>query len=105
MRTHQEIDRRSLALHRAVADKIRRDPGLLQIALDNLDRWQSRGMLHEQRYLDEWRCILGKGMDDLLAIMVDPSERATALRQSSPFSGVLSPRERMLVLKNWSRQP
>ena len=37
---HQRIDRRSLAMHRAIAGKLRADPSLLAIAHENLDRWQ-----------------------------------------------------------------
>jgi hypothetical protein len=36
---HQRIDQRSLALHRAIAGKLRADPSLLAVADDNLDRW------------------------------------------------------------------
>jgi hypothetical protein len=40
---HQRIDQRSLALHRAIAEKLRADPSLIQIAHDNLDRWSAKG--------------------------------------------------------------
>ncbi|MCU0579492.1 MAG: hypothetical protein MUF69_08095 [Desulfobacterota bacterium] len=33
-------------------------------------------------------------LDDLLALMVSPSEEACRLRQCSPFAGILPPRER-----------
>ncbi len=39
MRTHQEIDMRSLALHRLVADKVRRDAALLDRAKEIVQRW------------------------------------------------------------------
>lgn len=103
MRTHQEIDRRSLELHRAVAEKIRKEPTLLRIAQDNLDRWERRGASHSQPYLEEWRRILNSGTEVVLLTIVDPSARATALRQSSPFSGVLTPRERSRILAAWSQ--
>ena len=41
LRGHQRIDRRSLALHRAIADKLREDPALISIALANIERWSS----------------------------------------------------------------
>lgn len=40
MRTHQEIDARSLAMHRLVVEKIRRDPALLARAESTLSRWR-----------------------------------------------------------------
>jgi hypothetical protein len=43
LRGHQRIDQRSLALHRAIAEKLRANPALIEIARDNLDRWSLRG--------------------------------------------------------------
>jgi hypothetical protein len=43
------------------------------------------------------------GVDACLAVAVEDSQRAAALRQSSPFSGVLSNRERFAFLKAWRR--
>ena len=38
---HLEKHRRSLALHRLIAEKIRRDPAPLDRARENLDRWMA----------------------------------------------------------------
>ena len=38
---HQRLDRRSLALHQAIAAKLRAHPELLAIARENLDRWSA----------------------------------------------------------------
>jgi hypothetical protein len=35
---HQRLDRRSLALHRAIAEKLRTNPALIAIARDNIER-------------------------------------------------------------------
>jgi hypothetical protein len=99
--THQEIDARSLALHRLVADKLRRDPALLRIAKDNLVRWRERATPNDLVYLREWERILEAGLDPALAVATEDSEHASALRQSSPFAGVLSPSERAAFLKDW----
>lgn len=101
MHKHQDIDRRSLALHRAVAVKIRKNPSLMQIALDNIARWEARGPGHSQPYLEEWKRIITKGVDFALRLIVEPSEHATALRQSSPFAGVLTEQERMSIIERW----
>src|SRR5580693_856581 len=42
LRGRQRIDRRSLALHRATAEKLREDPALIAIALDNTEH-RTRG--------------------------------------------------------------
>ena len=93
---HQRIDARSLALHRAIAEKLRADPSLLAIAHDNLDRW-SAVKDHSQPYLDAWRAILQRPLEEVLALMVEDSERMTAMRQSNPFPGILTPRERWAI--------
>lgn len=96
---HQDIDRRSIALHQAVAEKLRQDPSLLAIALANLDSWETRGAGHAQPYLEAWRQIIGSGVDHCLQVMVEDSERSTALRQSSPFAGVLTDAERLAIFQ------
>ncbi len=90
---HDRLERRSLALHRAVAAKLRREPGLLAIARDNLDRWTAKGS-RSQTYWDVWRGILDRPFDELLAVIEEDSPRMTELRQSSPFAVVLDPKER-----------
>ncbi len=40
MRTQREIDRRSLALHRLVAERVMRDPSLFEKAKVTLARWR-----------------------------------------------------------------
>ncbi|MBS1856694.1 MAG: hypothetical protein JST11_15100 [Acidobacteria bacterium] len=93
---HQRIDRRSLALHRAIAEKLRGNPALLEIARDNLARWSSRDN-HSQPYFDEWRRILEKPLPEILRVLEEDSERAAALRQATPFAGVLAPKERWAI--------
>jgi hypothetical protein len=93
---HQRIDQRSLALHRAIADKLRADPWLLAIAFDNLDRW-SRQNGRSQWYLDAWRATLKRPLDEVLLLMVEESEKMTAMRQATPFAGILTPRERWAI--------
>jgi len=100
-RTHQETDARSLAMHRLVAEKIRRDPALLEIAKAKLIR--SRRATPNDYYFDEWARLLDAGLDAALAVATEDSEKATALRQSSPFAGVLTPEERRSFLDEWAR--
>ena len=62
LRGHARVDARSLAMHRAIAAKLRARPELIAIAHDNLERWS----------------------------VSNP-------RQTSPFAGVLDPRERWAI--------
>ena len=101
---HQRIDRRSLALHRAIAEKLRDNPALLAIALDNIERW-SRAGGHSQPYWDAWREILSRPLPEILDSLVDESERMTALRQATPFAGVLEPAERWAIYQRFNLEP
>ncbi len=103
MRTHQEIDQRSLALHRLVAERIARDPALFEKSRLTLARWRKTVCVASQPYLEEWERLMNEGVEACLAAALEDSQRAAALRQSSPFSGVLSNRERFIFLKQWAR--
>lgn len=74
---------------------------MLQAAAATLARWRATGSPHAWPYLDAWRDLIAKGLEPCLAFATEESERATAMRQSSPFSGVLTPRERWRFLAEW----
>jgi hypothetical protein len=99
---HGRIDLRSLALHRAIAEKIRANPALLEVARDNLDRW-SQTNSRSQPYWDQWRELLALPLAELLTLLVDESERMTALRQATPFAGVLEPAERWAIYARFAQ--
>lgn len=97
---HQRIDRRSLALHRAIAEKLRADPALIKIVHDNLDRWSTTGS-RSQPYWDAWRDILNRPLPEILHLIVEESERMTELRQATPFAGILEPEERWAIYEQF----
>ena len=94
---HRIIEARSLAMHCLIAQKISRDPGLLDVARRNLAAWSARYRDQPPRALHEWRVILARPWHEIAALITDPGEAATRLRQSSPFAGVLTPTERRRV--------
>jgi hypothetical protein len=98
--------RRSLALHELIASKIRQDPSLLDKARANMDRWMAmkRPDRGEPYYITEWRALIDQGVEATLAAMTDPGERATELRQSAPFAGILTEPERLAFLAEWRAQ-
>jgi hypothetical protein len=104
LRGHQRIDRRSLALHRAIAEKLRARPELLEIARENLERWM-RSSDRPQPYWEAWREILNRPLPEILALLVEESERMTAMRQMTPFAGVLDPRERWAIYEQFAPEP
>ena len=100
---HRRIDRRSLELHRAIAAKLKADPALLEIARENLTRWcASRG--RSQPYFDAWQEILSRPLADILALLEEDSEHMDAMRQATPFAGVLEPAERWAVYAQFEPQ-
>lgn len=104
MRTHQGIEARSLALHRLVAEKIRLEPALFERAKATLARWRSTVCANSQPYLVEWERLMDQGIEACLAVVVEDSERAAALRQSSPFTGILTDQERHAFLTAWRQR-
>ena len=94
---HRIIEARSLAMHCLAAGKIERKPVLLNRVRKTLETWRSRYGDDMPRALDEWKAILQRPWPEISAFITDPGERATRLRQSTPFAGVLSPGERERV--------
>jgi hypothetical protein len=99
VRSHEWIDRRSLALHEAVAAKLEAQPQLIDIARRNLERWLT---VNPAAALVEWRRILDSApLPDVLALLRSSSEEAVRLRQSSPFAGLLTPEERGRIMASY----
>lgn len=94
---HRIIEARSLAMHCLAAQKIMLDPALLDRVRSTLNVWHARYGEDAPRSLDEWAAILRRPWPQIAAFITDAGERATRLRQSTPFAGVLSVRERERV--------
>ncbi len=95
---HELNDERSLWLHRAVADKARREAEILSKARQRVESWLADGSTHP-RYAEAWRHLLSSEPEEVLKRLVDPGETMRALRQCSPFAGALDPRERWRILR------
>lgn len=83
--THSEIDARLLRLHRAVADRLRAEPALIEVARATLGRWRARGI--SPVAMGRWAALLDGPPEALLAALVEDSPAMRDLRQSSPFAG------------------
>lgn len=92
--THRILDARSLAMHCLAAAKIERDPRLLKRVKQILEDWLARYKGDVPLALEEWKDILKRSWPEISSLITDPGERATRMRQSSPFSSILSPAER-----------
>ena len=97
-RTHGDLDARSLALAQVLAERIRRDPSLIEDARRYLERRLPLASPGERLDLEEWLSLLsGMSVVRLCRFLIGDDARATRLRQSSPFLNVLSPAERRAI--------
>jgi transcriptional regulator with XRE-family HTH domain len=96
-------DRRSLELHRAIADKLAADPALVvRKARRNVARMLQANP-DASALLSAWRRALLLPTSDLIDLLQDPRPHARELRHVSPFSGVLSPGERWDVYRRFGQ--
>jgi hypothetical protein len=98
MRTHQEIDSRSLVMAREIVKRIDADPkhsGVVH-AREVCRRWNIE---RQSPVISEWLEILEKPWAEIRSILLDEGEYGKRLRQSSPFAGILSNRERWRIYR------
>ena len=91
---HEKTDQRSVQLHRVIAEKLRAQPELLEIAMQNIERQLSG---RSRRYAEAWRELLARPVAEWLPRLSEDSEEMRAMRQSTPFAGILSAKERWRV--------
>ena len=86
---------RSLAFHREVARRLLENPAVLERARRRVQEWLNQ--IPERPYVRAWDKILAGTPESVADFLVDRSELAVELRQSSPFAGVLDARERWTI--------
>ncbi len=97
--SHQWLDVVNLEMCRVIAKKIRRNPRLMRIPRANLQRWRekNRGLARAQR---EWEMILKRHpVGRVLEILTQDNDEGQRLRQSDPFVGILSEKERLAFFR------
>lgn len=102
LRTPQWLDARSLAMHRLLVEKVRREPALFDKLGQNLARWKQTAAPGTLAYLDAWQALVDQGPEACFAVAMEDSDRGQVLRSCSPFAGVLSNAERWAFLKAWA---
>ncbi len=90
-RGHRAAELQALAYHRAVAERL--DEFIADNARRRVDRWREEGRVHP-RWADDWKTVLSKPLSQIARAISADTPDARALRQSSPFAGVLSEQER-----------
>ncbi len=96
---HESHDDSARRLGHAIALRLQRDPSRGHVAREHVRKRMQRASKQEQHELTEWLRLLSLPPSMLQRFLVDPSPRATRLRQSLPALGLLTSREREAVLK------
>ena len=98
--SHGDLDARARELAAAIAHRIHTDPSLVARARAHIAQRLPHASTGEQRDLREWdRILRAMSLPRLRRFLVDPGERATRLRQTFPFTGILSAEEREELLE------
>lgn len=100
---HRLADMKSRALHEAIAMKLLQNPKLAERALANLQVLRRKNPSGHP-YHEAWENLLRGDRIRLLQTLTAPTEHAQAMRQESPFAGVLHQDERRRVLERFTRQ-
>lgn len=95
---HRVVEDRSLAYHRVIAARVVTDETIVLRARERVRAWE-RDAPMSREYVEAWRALLDGPIEVLTACMVDRSEHARALRQTTPFAGALSARERWRIFR------
>jgi hypothetical protein len=93
MDAHRLGEERSLSYHKAIAERLERQPEVLDTARRRVDGWL-RADGEAPFYARRWAEVLDQEIPEIAAFLVERSELADELRQSSPFAGALPPPER-----------
>ena len=108
MDPHRLAELRSLALHRRIAWAIADDETIVPRAEARIAAWRASGSLHPH-YAQAWLRLLRGPRPELLGVLVDEGETGRSLRQASPFSFVVPPRERWRLWRDvrarWESAP
>jgi transcriptional regulator with XRE-family HTH domain len=95
-------DRRSLALHRAIARRLEESPEpILRRARRTLERMRQQHP-GARPFLSRWRSLLDRPVEEIREVLADPRPSARELRHVTPFGGVLTASERTSVYRRFA---
>ena len=100
MEGHRTAERRSIAYHREIARRLMRDASLVEQARARVRGW--REPQTHAKWIRAWSALLDRPIEELCCALVDESEQMTALRQMTPFAGVLDARTRWSLWRSVS---
>jgi hypothetical protein len=105
MNRQAQIDSFLLGAHRLAVSRLRAQPERMQEVQTQLSRWRTQsGVTRSDRYWDTWEQLLSSPIDVLESAICADTEEATVLRSVSPFSTLITQRERLTMLKQARQQ-
>ena len=92
---HEIHDRVGLEIAKRVVARLREQPDLVNIARNNIRRWQERNAESPSLLAcyREWEMILQQPFEEVCVVLCADTDEGRRLRQNSPFVGVLPPGE------------
>jgi len=98
--SHEDMDRRALALATVISERIAKNPELVRRAAHYVRQRLESASAQEAHDLREWLEVLEhRSVNQIRNLLLDPDERGIRLRQSLPFLHVLTESERSVALK------
>ena len=95
MDPHRLAEERSVAYHRVIAERLLQQPEVLEMARRRVQSWLSNPSAPP--YARKWAEVLKGEPSSIAAFLIERSELADELRQSTPFAGALKPQERWKI--------
>jgi hypothetical protein len=99
---HRTAERRSLAYHGAIAERLARDPAILERARARVAAWNASRSVHP-KWIAAWDELLARPVGTICDKLREPTEHMAALRQVTPFAGVLDSRTRWALWRSVPR--
>ena len=92
---HAGTDRRVLEMTRVIVEQIDRDPALVRVGLENIERWTKLKRGYLPRCHAEWKELIETHpWERLREILLEESDEGQRLRSSHPFTRLLTEGER-----------
>ncbi len=101
MKSHDLIDQRSLVFGKLIAERILVDRNGIDHARKNVERWLLTCSPGTRSTLIEWQAMIDGPLEGLVAVLTGDDERAKRLRQSNPFTGIISEQERHEIIRRF----
>jgi hypothetical protein len=95
MDPHRLGEERSIAYHTLIAERVLHKPEVLEAARRRVAEWMTQEPV--PFYAQKWSEILARAPEAIGAFLVERSELAIELRQSTPFAGAITPQERWKI--------